>query len=123
MLRQARESGATPCVSAGTARSWHLFGVRTARLGGGGSPYLRRALARFGLLMRLGPLLQAVAAVALGFPAYRQPSLGVAAVCVAFAWSIWLTLRTWTVTRYPPRLWWTDALVAMAILVAVSTTI
>jgi len=73
--------------------------------------------------MRLGPLLQAVAAVALGFPAYRQPWLGVAAVCVAFAWSIWLTLRTWTVTRYPPYLWWTDALVAMAILVAVSTTI
>jgi hypothetical protein len=46
---------------------------------------MQRALLRLALLMRIVPLLQAVATIALGFSAYQRPWLSAAAVGAVLA--------------------------------------
>lgn len=84
---------------------------------------MRRALVRLALLMRAVPLLQAVAVMALGFPTFRQPWLGMAAGCVALAWSAWLALRTWATGRCSPPMCSADAAVATVAVLAAGAAV
>jgi len=78
---------------------------------------MQRALVRLALLMRVVPLLQATATIALGFSAYTRPWLGVAAAGACLAWSGWLALRIWPIGRCPVRCCAADAAFAVAALV------
>ena len=80
---------------------------------------MQRALVRLALLMRIVPLLQAIATIALGFSGYSRPWLSVAAACVSLAWSGWLAARIWPTGRCPARLCAVDTAVAVLALIAV----
>ena len=79
---------------------------------------MQRALVRLALLMRVVPLLQAIATVALGLSAYSRPWLGVAAAGACMAWSGWLALRIWPTGRCPVWCCVTDVAVAALALAA-----
>jgi hypothetical protein len=81
---------------------------------------MQRALVRLALLMRLVPLLQALATIALGFSGYSRPWLGAAAAAACLAWSGWLTARTWRTGRCPAWPAAADGSVAMLALTAVA---
>jgi Histidine kinase-, DNA gyrase B-, and HSP90-like ATPase len=80
---------------------------------------MQRALVRLALLMRIVPLLQAIATIALGLSAYTRPWLGVAAAGACLAWSGWLALRMWPAGRCPAWCRAADAAVAVAALITV----
>jgi signal transduction histidine kinase len=81
--------------------------------------FMRRALIRLALLMRVVPVLQAVATLVFGFSAYQHVWLGAAAGFLALAWSAWLALKLWPGDRNVAPFCLADTLIAVLALVAV----
>ncbi len=82
-----------------------------------------RMLVAVALLIRGARLLQAVLTVVLGFAAFRPPALGLAAGCVAVAWSLVLSLTAWRAGHFTTLVVLGDTAVAIAVMAMLSAAI
>lgn len=85
--------------------------------------YLRHAMLRLALLLRIVPLSQAALTVLVGAPIYREVWPGVAAVAVAIGWSCFAARSLWRSTGNQAWLHAADGIVAAVLLVAVAANI
>ena len=85
--------------------------------------HTRRAIVRLALLMRVVPLLQAMATMTVSFAADRRPWLNVAAGLLTLGWSAYLARTIWPTGRCSGRMCLADAAIAVAALFAVGAAI
>jgi signal transduction histidine kinase len=103
-----------------SAESGSPDGSRAGRIT---TTHTRRAIVRLALLVRVVPLLQAVATMTVGFAADPRPWLNVAAVLLALGWSAQLARTVWPTGRCSRRMCLTDAAIAAAALFAAGAAI
>jgi signal transduction histidine kinase len=100
-------------------RPHQCTGARSRLTDPAATAFIQRALIRVALLMRVVPVLQAVATLAFGFCVYQRPWLGLVAGFIALIWSAWLALRAWPGVRSAALLCQADTAIAMLALLAV----